>query len=74
MVNEIYMDGGRKKARPVTNRADYVAQRNHPDNVKNFYDARGGDQKAKARQRQYNYGDDVRFIDWNVTTCCPTGC
>ena len=57
MVNEIYMDGGRKKARPVTNRADYMAQRNHPDNVKNFYDARGGDQKAKARQRQYNYGD-----------------
>ena len=67
MVNEIYMDGGRKKARPVTNRADY-AQRNHPDNVKNFYDARGGDQKAKARQRQYNYGD--LLPDGVLKGCC----
>ena len=68
MVNEIYMDGGRKKARPVTNRADYMAQRNHPDNVKNFYDARGGDQKAKARQRQYNYGD--LLPDGVLKGCC----
>ena len=48
MVNEIYMDGGRKKARPITNRADYIAQRNHPDNAKNFYDARGGDQQGSS--------------------------
>jgi len=68
MVNEIYMDGGRKKARPVTNRADYMAQRNHPDNAKNFYDARGGDQKAKARQRQYNYGD--LLPDGVLKGCC----
>ena len=68
MVNEIYMDGGRKKARPITNRADYIAQRNHPDNAKNFYDARGGDQKAKARQRQYNYGD--LLPDGVLKGCC----
>ena len=68
MVNEIYMDGGRKKARPITNRADYIAQRNHPDNAKNFYDARGGDQKAKARQRQYNYSD--LLPDGVLKGCC----
>ena len=68
MVNEIYMEGGRKKARPITNRADYIAQRNHPDNAKNFYDARGGDQKAKARQRQYNYSD--LLPDGVLKGCC----
>lgn len=45
-----------------------MAQRNHPDNVKNFYDARGGDQKAKARQRQYNYGD--LLPDGVLKGCC----
>ena len=58
MVNLIYVDGsGRKAAQPVTNREDYLAQRNAPENAKNFYDARGGDEKAKARQVQYCYND-----------------
>ena len=55
MVNEIYLDGGRKKARPVTTREAYIARRNTPENAKNFYDARAGNEKAKARQVQYNW-------------------
>ena len=70
MVNEIYLDGGRKKARPVTNRADYVAQRNDPANAKNFYDARAGNEKAKARQKQYNYSD--LLPDGVLKGCCHT--
>ena len=58
MINLITIDGsGRKVARPVTNREDYLAQRNAPENVRNFQAARGGDKKAKARQVQYNYND-----------------
>ena len=58
MVNYIYLNGdGHKVARPVTNREDYVALRNAAENAKNFYDARGGDEKAKALQVQFNYND-----------------
>ena len=58
MINLITIDGsGRKVARPVTQRKDYLAQRNAPENVRNFQAARGGDKKAKARQVQYNYND-----------------
>ena len=58
MINLITIDGsGRKVARPVTNREDYLAQRNAQENVRNFQAARGGDKKAKARQVQYNYND-----------------
>ena len=58
MINLIYIDGsGHKKARPVSNREEYFAQRNAPENVKYFQAARKGDQKAKARQVQYNYND-----------------
>lgn len=58
MVNLITMDGsGHKVARTVRNREEYFAQRNAPENVKNFYDTRSGDQKAKRRQAQYNYND-----------------
>ena len=58
MINLITIDGsGRKVARPVTQREDYLAQRNAPENVRNFQAARGGDKKAKARQVQYNYND-----------------
>ena len=58
MINLITIDGsGRKVARPVTNREEYLAQRNAPENVRNFQAARGGDKKAKARQVQYNYND-----------------
>jgi hypothetical protein len=70
MVNEIYLDGGRKKARPVTNRTDYLAQRNDPANAKNFYDARAGNEKSKARQKQYNYSD--LLPDGVLKGCCHT--
>ena len=68
MVNEIYMNGGRKMARPVTNREEYIARRNSAENAKSFYDARAGDQKAKARQVQYNYGD--LLPDGVLKGCC----
>ena len=70
MVNEIYLDGGRKKARPVTNRTDYMAQRNDPANAKNFYDARAGNEKSKGRQKQYNYSD--LLPDGVLKGCCHT--
>ena len=59
MINYIYqIDGkGPKLARPVTSREEYFALRNAPDNAKNFYDARGGDETAKAAQIQFNYND-----------------
>ena len=58
MVNQVFINGdGHKEARPVTNREDYVALRNAAENAKNFYDARGGDEKAKALQVQFNYND-----------------
>ena len=34
-----------------------LRMRPSPENAKNFYDARAGNEKAKARQVQYNYGD-----------------
>ena len=68
MVNEIYMNGGRKMARPVTNREEYIARRNAAANVKSFCDARAGDAKAKARQVQYNYGD--LLPDGVLKGCC----
>ena len=70
MVNEIYQKNGKgpKLARPVTNREDYLAQRNDAGNAKYFYDARGGDRKAKARQKQYNYSD--LLPDGVLKGCC----
>ena len=60
MVNLIYMDGsGHKVARLVTNRETYCGMRNADENVKNFLCARGGDQKAKGRQLQFNYNDQL---------------
>ena len=59
MINLIYQKDGKgpKLARPVTTREEYFALRNAPDNAKNFYDARGGDETAKAAQIQFNYND-----------------
>ena len=59
MVNLIYQEreNGPKLARPVKNREEYFALRNAPENAKNFYDARGGDEAAKAGQIQFNYND-----------------
>ena len=69
MVNLIIInEDGHKIARPVTIREDYFAQRNAPDNVKNFYDARSGDEKAKADQVQYCYND--LLPDGILKGCC----
>ncbi len=59
MINLIYQKDGKgpKLARPVTSREEYIALRNAPDNAKNFYDARGGDENAKGNQIQFNYND-----------------
>ena len=69
MVNLIIInEDGHKIARPVTNREDYFAQRNAPDNAKNFYDARSGDEQAKDRQVQYCYND--LLPDGILKGCC----
>jgi len=59
MINLIYQKDGKgpKLARPVTSREEYFALRNVPENAKSFYDARGGDETAKGRQKQFNYND-----------------
>ena len=69
MVNLIYMDGnGRKVARLVTDREEYFALRNTPENTKNFYDARNDDEKAKGSQVQFNYND--MLPDGVLKGCC----
>ena len=63
------MDGsGHKMARPVTDREDYLALRNAPENAKNFYDARGGNEQAKALQVQFCYND--LLPDGVLRGCC----
>ena len=59
MINYIYQKDGKgpKLARPVKSKEEYIALRNAPDNAKNFYDARGGDENAKGNQIQFNYND-----------------
>ena len=58
MVNYIYIDAdGHKKARRVTNREEYLALRNTPENCRHFALGRNGDDKEKAQQTQFNYND-----------------
>ena len=70
MVNLITIEdgSGRKVARPIKDSKEYIALRNAPDNAKNFYDARGGDEAAKARQIQFNYND--LLPDGVLKGCC----
>ena len=70
MVNLIYQEeeNGPKLARSIHNREEYLALRNTPDNAKNFYDGRGGDDAAKARQIQFNYND--LLPDGILKGCC----
>ena len=69
MVNLVFVNGdGHKEARPVTNREEYVALRNAPENAKNFYDARGGNETAKGQQIQFCYND--LLPDGVVKGCC----
>ena len=68
-VHFVYIDGsGIKRSCPVNNREEYLAQRNTPENVKNFYDARNGDENAKAAQVQYCYND--LLPDGILKGCC----
>jgi len=68
-VHAIYIDGsGHKRACLVPNREEYLAQRNTPENIQNFYDARNGDDNAKAAQVQYCYND--LLPDGVLKGCC----
>ena len=70
MINYIYQKDGKgpKLARPVTSRKEYLALRNAPENAKNFYDARGGDETAKSSQVEFNYND--LLPDGVLKGCC----
>ena len=56
-VNLVYLKDGVKLTRPVLSREEYFRLRNTPENAKNFYDARGGNEKAKGDQVQFCYND-----------------
>ena len=56
-VNLVYLKDGAKMTRPVLSREEYFKLRNTPENAKNFYDARGGNEKAKGDQVQFCYND-----------------
>lgn len=62
------MKDGVKLTRPVLTRKDYFALRNTPENAKSFYDARGGDEQAKASQVQFCYND--LLPDGVLAGCC----
>ena len=70
MVNLIYQKNGKgaKYARPIKDSKEYIALRNAPDNAKSFYDARGGDEAAKAQQIQFCYND--LLPDGKLKGCC----
>ena len=51
----ITMEGGRKVARPITGREEFVALRNSPAQQRNLELARHGDEKAKHRMLQFCY-------------------
>lgn len=54
--------------RPVLSREEYFKLRNTPENAKNFYDARGGNEKAKGDQVQFCYND--LLPDGVLAGCC----
>ena len=56
-VNLVYLKDGAKMTRPVLSREEYFKLRNTPENAKNFYDARGGNENAKGNQVQFCYND-----------------
>jgi hypothetical protein len=62
------MKDGAKMTRPVLSREDYFKLRNAPENAKNFYDAREGNEKAKASQVQFCYND--LLPDGVLAGCC----
>ena len=67
-VHLIYMKDGVKLTRPVFTREEYFALRNTPENAKSFYDARGGNEKAKGNQVQFCYND--LLPDGVLAGCC----
>ena len=69
MVNYIFIDAdGHKKARRVTNREEYLALRNTPENCQHFALGRAGEEKEKALQAQFNYND--LLPDGVLKGCC----
>ncbi len=69
MVNYIFIDAdGHKRARRVTNREEYLALRNTPENRQHFALGRAGDEKEKAQQAQFNYND--LLPDGVLKGCC----
>ena len=69
MVNYIFIDAdGHKRARRVTNREEYLALRNTPENRQHFALGRAGDDKEKAQQTQFNYND--LLPDRVLKGCC----
>lgn len=67
-VHLIFMKDGAKMTRPVLSREEYFKLRNTPENAKSFYDARGGDEQAKAAQVQFCYND--LLPDGVLKGCC----
>ena len=67
-VNLVYLKDGAKMTRPVLSREEYFKLRNTPENAKNFYDARGGNEKAKGDQVQFCYND--LLPDGVLAGCC----
>ena len=53
-----------KKVRRIEIRTRALTQQIFAGQYKSAFKGRG---MAFSEVRQYNYGDDVRFIDWNVT-------
>jgi hypothetical protein len=67
-VHYVFMKDGAKMTRPVLSQEDYFKLRNAPENAKNFYDAREGNEKAKASQVQFCYND--LLPDGVLAGCC----
>ena len=67
-VSLVYMKDGAKMTRPIFTREEYFKLRNAPENAKNFYDARNGNEQAKADQVQFCYND--LLPDGVLKGCC----
>jgi hypothetical protein len=72
MVNYIFIDAdGRKKARRVANREEYLALRNSPENLERLAKARAGDEKAKADLVQFAY--NIGHVEGSIAGCMSQG-
>ena len=60
-----------KKVRRIEIKTKAMSQQIFAGQYHSAFKGRG---MAFSEVRQYNYGDDVRFIDWNVTARFNTPC